>query len=232
MTNVGVASQFLERSGVSQFIVFSAIYFLTLFSTASLAAGKPPVPPGRDPGGVAIAIIGAGVDYTVPEVAARLARDGEGEIIGWDFIDDDRRPYQSPPAVLPGAELIAGSSAGARICVARVVPVNREMTARAIGWAARSPARIAFILGGAPDPALLEAAARQFPDLLFVVTAAGAAVPVEAPPPEPENVITVTMEGAWSAVTAIARQAAMILAAEPALPAAALKANILAASPR
>jgi len=52
------------------------------FAVAALAQEKkPPLPPGRDPGGVAIALVTTGIDYTVPEVAQRLARDGEGELI-------------------------------------------------------------------------------------------------------------------------------------------------------
>ena len=73
----------------------AALLFVFLFNAALAAGTKPPVPAGTDPGGVKIAIIGAGVDYTQPGIAVRLARDGEGEIIGWDFIDDDRRPFAS-----------------------------------------------------------------------------------------------------------------------------------------
>ncbi len=34
-----------------------------------------------------------GLDYTRPEIAKLLARDGEGELIGWDFVDNDNRPF-------------------------------------------------------------------------------------------------------------------------------------------
>src|SRR4029079_9055021 len=54
---------------------------LTLATQAQEA--KPRVPPGRAPGGVAIALISTGIDYTIPEIAQRLARDGEGELVGW-----------------------------------------------------------------------------------------------------------------------------------------------------
>ena len=64
------------------------------FAVAALAQEKkPPLPPGRDPGGMAIALVTTGIDYTVPEVAQRLARDGEGELIGWDLEDQDRKPF-------------------------------------------------------------------------------------------------------------------------------------------
>ena len=44
----------------------------------SLEPKKPPVPPGRDPGGVAVALIGTGIDYTLPAggaAAELLARE-------------------------------------------------------------------------------------------------------------------------------------------------------------
>lgn len=66
---------------------------------ASAGAADPKVPPGQDPGGIAIALIGAGVDYTSPKIALRLARDGEGELIGWDVIDNDRAPYPAPAPI-------------------------------------------------------------------------------------------------------------------------------------
>ena len=66
----------------------------TALGVAALAQGaKPSVPSGRDPGGVAIALIGTGIDYTLPLLARRLARDGEGELIGWDLEDKDRKPF-------------------------------------------------------------------------------------------------------------------------------------------
>ena len=57
-------------------------------------AADPKVPPAspaedRRP----IAILTTGFDYTRAEIAARLARDGEGEIIAWDVPGDDRFPF-------------------------------------------------------------------------------------------------------------------------------------------
>ena len=55
----------LSRNGARN----AAMCFLAVIGTsAALAADKDPaVPPGRDPGGVAIAIIGPGLDYTLPK---------------------------------------------------------------------------------------------------------------------------------------------------------------------
>src|SRR5215510_6449994 len=66
---------------------------LVLAGVAQAQVKKPPLPPGRDPGGVAVALIASGVDYTLPEVARGLARDGEGDLIGFDSLDNDNRPF-------------------------------------------------------------------------------------------------------------------------------------------
>ena len=75
--------------------ILAAVLVIALAATGASAQSpaKPKVPPGTDPGGTAIALIAHGVDYTDPEIAPRLARDGEGDIIGWDFIAGDNKPY-------------------------------------------------------------------------------------------------------------------------------------------
>jgi subtilisin family serine protease len=150
--------------------------------TASLAdpVVKPPVPVGVDPGGVLIAIIGEGIDYINPAIAKRLARDGEGEIIGWDFVDRDRRPYQ---AYTPGlneqyAVQILANSETNRLAVFRPQSGDQASVAQAIGFAVKTAARISFVsasrdinAGNAPDFKLLAVAAEKFPDMLFVAPA-------------------------------------------------------------
>jgi hypothetical protein len=51
---------------------------ILLISPVEAQEKKPPLPPGRDPGGQAVALISTGIDYTRLDIAARLARDGEG----------------------------------------------------------------------------------------------------------------------------------------------------------
>ena len=114
-------------------------------------AAKPPVPAGRDPGGIAIALIVTGVDYTHPEIKDRLARDGEGDIIGIDLIDGDNRPYAATS--LPGnedgavdtilARRILSTYRHARLVPIRVDPNNKVMLARALAFAATTPWRAA-----------------------------------------------------------------------------------------
>src|SRR5262245_39161047 len=81
-----------------------ALAALVLATAGAAQQRKPPLPAGRDPGGVAIAFIGTGIDYTLPLIAQRLARDGEGELIGWDVVDNDNRPFRTSVAAGTGPE--------------------------------------------------------------------------------------------------------------------------------
>jgi hypothetical protein len=66
---------------------------------------NPPVPAGTDPPGIAVGVIDTGVDYLLPEIAARLARNPAGEILGYDYWDLDRRPFDvsfTPDPFFPG----------------------------------------------------------------------------------------------------------------------------------
>lgn len=145
-----------------------ALAFAVLLATGPAAAQtgppKPRVPFGRDPGGIAVAVIGAGIDYRRPEIAARLARDGEGEIIAWDVIDDDARPLEAAPLagrrVPPQAgtamtERWLAQTAGVRLIPVRVPDANPLALGGALAFVGQTPAQIAVLLvGGAPDPKL------------------------------------------------------------------------------
>ena len=148
-------------------------------------AVKPPVPAGRDPGGIAIALIVTGIDYTHPEIKDRLARDGEGEIIGLDLIDGDNRPYAA--TTLPGnedgavdtilARRILATYRHARLVPIRVDPNNKVMLARALAFAASTPARIVAVpLWGDSKETweFFSQAAEQIPDHLLILPAGDA----------------------------------------------------------
>jgi len=155
---------------------------IAMGAVARAAAGdKPPVPIGVDPGGVAVAIVGPGIDYTDRDFARRLARDGEGEIVGFDLIDGDRRPYgveqtASHRSFQSHVVALLLDQQSSRIAVFRADAAQRVSLARAISYVSKGPARIVFLPGGfpespAPDFAFLAAASKQFPELLFVVPA-------------------------------------------------------------
>lgn len=40
-----------------------------------------------------VAVLDSGVNYTLPQIAGRLAYDAAGRMVGYDFWDDDDRPY-------------------------------------------------------------------------------------------------------------------------------------------
>ena len=157
-----------------------AAFAFTVLAIASAALAepvkKPPVPPGVDPGGVLIAIIGEGVDYTKTEIAARLARDGEGEIIGWDFIDNDRRPYADGSWVPNNGPLAAGlfleQSSKSKLAVFRTPVDDPASLVRAIAMAGQT--RAAIVVMAAADTttsSLLATISGKLKDQLIVVAA-------------------------------------------------------------
>jgi hypothetical protein len=50
---------------------------------------------------VAVAVVDAGVNYLLPVIAERLARRANGEILGFDYWDLDRRPFDANPVRSP-----------------------------------------------------------------------------------------------------------------------------------
>ncbi|WP_119166144.1 S8 family serine peptidase [Algihabitans albus] len=52
-----------------------------------------PWPEGRDPGGPRVALVDSGLAYDLPLYRDRLARDPEGQPLGYDFWDLDPLPY-------------------------------------------------------------------------------------------------------------------------------------------
>ena len=121
-------------------VVAVCVALLVAAAAAQTSSKKPPVPPGAPTRGFAIALLSDGIDYTRPGIAGKLARDGEGEIIGWDVVDNDRRPYRrsgpatrlieiAPVLVVP-YRLDPASAASWRLALRRSI-------GRRLGW--RSP---------------------------------------------------------------------------------------------
>ena len=78
-------------------------YDLNFLRIARSEPLNPPVPPGRDPGGVTVALFDAGLNYTLPQFAERLARRPDGKALGFDYWDMDDRPFDGNPARSPFA---------------------------------------------------------------------------------------------------------------------------------
>lgn len=145
------------------------------FGAVAWAGGDPKVPAGQDPGGIAVALIGGGVDYTAVAIAPRLARDGEGEVIGWDVVDNDRQPFaagEAPGNATEPAALLLSAYAKGRLVPIRVAPGDAQGLARAIAFAAGTPSRIMAIATPLDTPALrmvVRQASERFRDHLIVV---------------------------------------------------------------
>lgn len=145
--------------------------------------GEPPVPEGKDPGGVAVAIIDSGVNYTLPAIANRLARNEKGQIVGYDFHDEDKLPYD----LVPGQKPNSGRHHGTRVAgiflreapTARLVPYRYrahsfETFGEIVETIAHCPARIVMMsLGGYQkrDWLKFKKAALAHPEILFIISA-------------------------------------------------------------
>lgn len=170
----------LWRRCVGAMAVVVLAFALCETALAQAQRVKPPVPPGVDPGGIAIALIATGIDYTHPEIKDRLARDGEGDIIGLDLIDNDNQPYAatSLPENHDGAvdtllaRRILSTYRHARLVPVRVDPNDKVMLARALAFTGSTPARIVAVpLWGEHRETweFFEQAAEQVPDHLLIL---------------------------------------------------------------
>ena len=158
--------------------VLSALISISVSHGAVYAgsAVDPPVPPGRDPGGTPVAVIGRGIDYTLPHLANMLARDGEGEIIGYDFADDDRRPFEVGDGT-PVAEIVTGEGQAATLIIVRTDMSDTAAAGRAIKYAAETPAKIVLLsepVSSRSQAELISAAAAHFTKQVFIVPVADA----------------------------------------------------------
>lgn len=184
------------------FPLAAAAIILAVLGVAATAQimSKPKVPPGRDPGGVAVAVVDTGVNYLLPEIAERLARDGEGEMIGLDLDDGSLVPFDRlndeaslEPAQrgTPLASIVLAEAPKSRLVTIRLKARDFSGPARAAAFAASGPARILAIVATSSTRALdLDAfrlAAIQFKDLLFVIAAGSGGKDLDAEPSYPAS---------------------------------------------
>jgi len=158
------------RSRSALLLAIASVYLSVCADTAR--AADPKVPAGRDPGGVAVAIIGGGLDYRRETTASRLARDGEGEPIGWDFVDGDRYPFAASGGVDPVAAIVMAASK-ARLVPVRVTAGSEPQIVQALRLLDETPTRIVVLAATAAPIARsnLTAASRQLSRMLMVVPA-------------------------------------------------------------
>lgn len=198
------------RSGAAV-LVMLAVALCCSPPTAAQSAGEPPVPQGTDPGGVAVALIDTGVNYTLPHIAPRLARGPQGDILGFDFQDGDRRPFDLAPGRRGRhhgtrvATILLAEAPKARLVPYRFKAGDFDAFARIVAHIAAGPARIvALPLGGyrQADWEPLRQAMAAHPELLFVVSAGNDGRNIDARPVYPaafglENALVVTSTDAF-----------------------------------
>lgn len=232
-----------------------ACLFLPL-TGASAQTKKPRVPIGIDPGGVLIAIAAVtGIDYTQKDISDRLARDGEGELIGWDFVDDDRQPFAAAAAGTAATDLaraVLSQAPGSRLAVFRSKNGDKITLGKLAVYAARSRSRILLLTIASGERSEWEAFAEvvaHFKEMLVIVPAdagtasfpaalglpnilsvsVGPASGQPAPSPfQPDLTIAPDAGGSHAAAARIAALAAGIAAAETASDGARLKQRLLA----
>ena len=174
---------------------------------------NPPVP-ARVPGdvegpGVRVALVDSGVNYLLPEIASRLARDEDGALVGFDFWDLDARPFDSNPVRSAFHPQRHGTRTASLLLeeapVAVLVPYRYPRRAMwrmpdLVEHAAVAGARIMNISMGSrrlPDWKDFETAARAHPEILFVVSAGNDGADIDETPVYPaslplDNLLTVT----------------------------------------
>lgn len=175
---------------------------------------NPPVPAGTDPGGLAVALIDTGVNYLLPSVTGRLARDAAGKVLGYDFWDGDDRPYDLDTGRSPFFPLHHGTAVasvllreapGVRLVPFRFPRPDMARMADVVAAADGAGVRLVNMAMGSvkrDDWDAFENAARARPHMLFVVSAGNDGRDIDGRPVYPaalglDNILTVTSADAF-----------------------------------
>ena len=175
---------------------------------------NPPVPDGPDPGGVAVAHIDSGVNYLLPFLAARLARSADGGLLGWDYWDEDDRPFDLDTGRSPFFPIRHGTTVASvllreapesRLFAYRYPRPDLARLAPLIDHAAGHGVKIVLMPLGSRTAehwqAFVEAATSQS-DMLFIVSAGNDGRDIDVEPLYPasfelDNMIVVTSSDAF-----------------------------------
>ena len=169
----------------------------------------PPVPKGWDRGGVPVAHIDSGINYLLPEFRNRLARDKNGNIRGWDFWDNDPRPFDIHIVSSPFFPLHHGTAVASILLreapTSKLVPFryprpDMSLMDEVIRASATAGVRIALMPMGSShksDWITFETAARQHAQILFIVSAGNNGRNIDIKPLFPasltlDNILVVT----------------------------------------
>ena len=169
----------------------------------------PPATRGAGGPGIRVALVDSGVNYLLPEIASRLARDEEGSLVGFDFWDLDARPFDANPARSAFHPQRHGTRTASLLLeeapVATLVPYRYPRRAMSrmpdlVEHAAEAGVRVMNISMGSrrrSDWTAFETAARAHPEMLFVVSAGNDDADIDETPVYPaslplDNLLTVT----------------------------------------
>ena len=179
---------------------------------------NPPVPVGVDPAGIPVGLVDSGVNYLLPAIAARLARSPQGEILGYDYWDLDRRPFDvspTPDPFYPGhhgtltASLVLEGAPVAKLVPYRYPRHDMARMTALVEDAAAQGVRVMNLSLVSRDRAEwlpFEAAAAAHPEMLFVVAAGNYGRDIDRQPHYPAsfalaNMVVVTSATAEGRLT-------------------------------
>jgi len=158
---------------------------------------------------VVVAVVDSGVDYRFDRLLNRLSRDASGNLIGYDYWDDDPLPFDSNPARTPFypqrhgtrvANIIVEESNLALIAPYRYPRTHPERFSELIQDIVENDIRIVNLSMGSKKESLwqsFERAARAQSDILFIVSAGNEGIDIDEQPVYPaafplDNMLTVT----------------------------------------
>jgi len=164
-------------------------------------------PPGQAP--LRIAMVDSGVDYRLPEINRRLARDPDGRLIGYDFWDMDNLPFDAHPLNngffvqrhgTRSASLMLREAPDIELVPYRYPRPDMSRMSALIEHAERNGVSIVGMpLGGnrAEEWTAFEEAARAHPHMLFIASAGNNGRDIDRQPVYPaaldlDNLVVVT----------------------------------------
>jgi hypothetical protein len=184
-----------------------------LVETGERELVDPAVPGARDPGGVRVALVDSGVNYMLPAIASRLARNPSGEMVGYDFWEMDARPFDADTSRSPFfparhgtrvASVLIREAPSLSLVPYRYPRPALERMADLVEHAARRGVRVVNMALGSNDredwQAFVEAA-RAHAEILFIVSAGNDGRNIDERPVYPaaldlDNLIAVTSSDA------------------------------------
>jgi len=194
-----------------------AQYGRDLVEIVSREALNPRIPPGKDPGGVIVALFDSGINYTLPTIARQLARAPNGQTLGYDFWEGDARPFDEDSGASPFfsrrhgtaiAGLILREAPRVRLLPYRYPrPDMRRMDDMVRAAESNGAVLISMPMGSTAkaDWNAFVAAARARPDMLFVISAGNGGRDIDIEPIYPaafnlKNFLVVTSAGPFGTI--------------------------------